>query len=184
MFDHWVGKIPWSRKWQLSPVFLLEESHGQRSLTGYSPWDRQESDMTEWLKVIQPITRTSYSCPYFSGPFLRVTFCLSGSDRLWEIPLCFSYLSLRSFYPCFIHLRNSVDVSVEKWHVFEASQCSISVSPSSYVCPKLCPTNFPALVSESAFFLGQIQVISLWPILRICQCPQGQLQNLAHLCHV
>ena len=33
----WVGKIPWRRKWQPTPVFLPEESHGQRSLTAYSP---------------------------------------------------------------------------------------------------------------------------------------------------
>ena len=32
-----VGKIPWRREWQLAPVFLPEESHGQRSLEGYSP---------------------------------------------------------------------------------------------------------------------------------------------------
>ena len=152
---------------------------------GYSPWDRKESDMTERLRVIQPITRTFYSCPYFSGPFLRVTFFfLPGSDRLWEIPLCFSDLRLRSFYPCFMHLPNSVDVSVEKCHVFEAPRCSISVTPSLYVCPRLGPISFPALVSASALFLGQIQVISLWPTPRICQCPQGQLQNLAQLCHV
>ena len=31
-----------------SPVFSPGESHGQRSLVGYSPWGRQESDMTEW----------------------------------------------------------------------------------------------------------------------------------------
>ena len=37
-FDPWVGKIPWSRKWQHAPVFLPEKSHGQRSLAGYSPW--------------------------------------------------------------------------------------------------------------------------------------------------
>ena len=30
-----------------NPVFLLRESHGQRSLVGYSPWDRKESDTTE-----------------------------------------------------------------------------------------------------------------------------------------
>ena len=36
-FDPWVGKIPWKRAWQPSPVFLSEESHGQRSLVGYSP---------------------------------------------------------------------------------------------------------------------------------------------------
>ena len=35
-FDPWVGKIPWSRKWQLAPVFLPGKFHGQRSLVGYS----------------------------------------------------------------------------------------------------------------------------------------------------
>ena len=40
-FDPWVGKIPWRRAWQPTPVFLLEESHGQRSLAGYSPWGRR-----------------------------------------------------------------------------------------------------------------------------------------------
>ena len=37
-FYPWVGKIPWRRKWQRTPVFLPGESHGQRSLTDYSPW--------------------------------------------------------------------------------------------------------------------------------------------------
>ena len=46
-FDPWVGKIPWRRKWQSTPVFLPGESHGQRSLAGYSPWGRKESDTTE-----------------------------------------------------------------------------------------------------------------------------------------
>ena len=50
-FDPWVGKIPWRRKWLLTPVFLPGESHGQRSLTGYSPWGREESDTTEWLTL-------------------------------------------------------------------------------------------------------------------------------------
>ena len=36
-FSPWVGKIPWKRAQQSTPVFLPEESHGQRSLTGYSP---------------------------------------------------------------------------------------------------------------------------------------------------
>ena len=36
-FDPWVGKIPWRREWQPIPVFLPKESHGQRSLVGYSP---------------------------------------------------------------------------------------------------------------------------------------------------
>jgi len=37
-FNPWVGKIPWRRKWQPTPVFLLGKSHGQRTLAGYSPW--------------------------------------------------------------------------------------------------------------------------------------------------
>ena len=36
-FDTWVGKIPWRRKWQPTPVFLPGKSHGQRSLAGYRP---------------------------------------------------------------------------------------------------------------------------------------------------
>ena len=35
--DPWVGKIPWKRAWQPTPVLLPGESNGQRSLTGYKP---------------------------------------------------------------------------------------------------------------------------------------------------
>ena len=35
-FNTWVGKIPWWRAWQLTPVFSPGKSHGQRSLEGYS----------------------------------------------------------------------------------------------------------------------------------------------------
>ena len=46
-FDVWVRMIPWRRAWQPAPVFLPGESHGQRSLAGYSPRGLTESDMTE-----------------------------------------------------------------------------------------------------------------------------------------
>ena len=36
-FDPWIRKIPWRRVWQLTPIFLPGESHGQRSLVGCSP---------------------------------------------------------------------------------------------------------------------------------------------------
>ena len=45
----WITKITWRREWLPTPVFLPGEFHGQRSLTGYSPRDRKESDMTERL---------------------------------------------------------------------------------------------------------------------------------------
>ena len=37
-FNPWVGKSPWRRKWQPTPVFLPGEFHGQKSLVSYSPW--------------------------------------------------------------------------------------------------------------------------------------------------
>ena len=36
-FDPWVGKIPWSRAWKSTPLFLPVKSYGQRNLAGYSP---------------------------------------------------------------------------------------------------------------------------------------------------
>ena len=55
-FDPWVRKIPWRRAWQPIPVFLPGESHGQRSLAGYSPWSRRESDLTNtFTELIKPM---------------------------------------------------------------------------------------------------------------------------------
>ena len=45
-FDHWIGKMPWRRPWQPTPVFLPGESHGQRSLAGHSLQGRKE-----WTQV-------------------------------------------------------------------------------------------------------------------------------------
>ena len=45
-FDPWVRKIPWRRKWQLTPSFLPGESHGQRSLV--APVNRVVNSRT-WL---------------------------------------------------------------------------------------------------------------------------------------
>ena len=46
-FNPWVQKIPWRREWQPTPVFLPGKSRAQRSLAGYSPQGRKESDTTE-----------------------------------------------------------------------------------------------------------------------------------------
>ena len=46
-FNPWVGKIPWRRAWQLTPVFLSGESHRQRSPEDCSPQGHKESDTTE-----------------------------------------------------------------------------------------------------------------------------------------
>ena len=49
------GRFLWRREWQSTPVFLLRESHRQRSLEGYSSWGRKQSDMTERLTLISYI---------------------------------------------------------------------------------------------------------------------------------
>ena len=51
MQEAWVQSLGWEypleEEWQPTPVFLPGKSHGQRSLGGYSPWGRKESDTTE-----------------------------------------------------------------------------------------------------------------------------------------
>ena len=48
--EMWVRSLGredhWRRKWQPTPVFLPGKSHGQRNLSGYSPWHQKESDAT------------------------------------------------------------------------------------------------------------------------------------------
>ena len=54
-FDPWVEKTPWGRARQPTPVFLPGESHGQRSLVGYSPEGGKEFDTTEMTLAHSPI---------------------------------------------------------------------------------------------------------------------------------
>ena len=62
-FKPWVGKILWRREWQSIPVFLPGESHGQRSLVGYSPRGCKESDTTEQptLSLSPTLTHLSFN---------------------------------------------------------------------------------------------------------------------------
>ena len=50
-FDVWVGKIPWRRKWQPTPLSLSGKSHGQGNLVDYRPWGHRESDTTARLHI-------------------------------------------------------------------------------------------------------------------------------------
>ena len=61
--QYWIWKIPCKRAWQSTPVFLPGESHGQRSLAGYSPKGCKESDMTQV---------TEDACTHASGAGVRV----------------------------------------------------------------------------------------------------------------
>jgi len=43
-FDPWVRKIPWSRRWPPTPVFMTGKPHEERSMVGYSPQGYKDSD--------------------------------------------------------------------------------------------------------------------------------------------
>ena len=57
------GKIPWSSKWQPTPVLLPGKSCGKKSLVGYSPWGHKESNTTEQLNM--------HTCSHNSVPRAR-----------------------------------------------------------------------------------------------------------------
>ena len=57
-FDPWVGKIPWRRVWKPTPIFLPGESHGQRSLAGYSPWRHSQTGLSQQACMLQPQSST------------------------------------------------------------------------------------------------------------------------------
>ena len=89
-FSPWVEVIPWSMQWQPTPVLLSGESHGQRSLVGYSPWGRKESDTTERLNsstrwvVLQGTQRSSLrggSGLHSSRPPWLLTAMPAGASR-------------------------------------------------------------------------------------------------------
>ena len=95
-FDSWVRKIPWRRKWQPTPVFLPGEAHGQRSLVGYSPWGRKESDTTKRLSRGRGTTNIPE--PFLvSHSVVTVLVCvparpLLGCESLWVYTVWCIYL--------------------------------------------------------------------------------------------
>ena len=76
----WVGKIPWRRKRQPTPVFLPGKSHEQRSLVGYTVHGvAKESDTTQWLNNKKPWWRSGSYDWWFSRERrgLNVLSCVS-----------------------------------------------------------------------------------------------------------
>ena len=54
----------------------LKNPHGQRSLTGYSPWGCKESDITEWLSTAAHILRKFFFSISWSQIFSQFIICL------------------------------------------------------------------------------------------------------------
>ena len=81
--ETWVGFLgqedfPWRRKWQPTPVFLPRESHGQRSLAGYSPWaHKSRTRLSEEAHSIMTCSSWNFSWFCYPSPpglFLLLVF--------------------------------------------------------------------------------------------------------------
>ena len=79
--DPWVGKIPWRRKWQPTPVFLPGEFHGWRSLVGYSPRGPQRVRL-DWVANTHGFAM--FAC---WQPFWLLEFLSTVNNAVMNIPL-------------------------------------------------------------------------------------------------
>ena len=117
-FDPWIRKISWWRAWQLSPGILPGEGHGQRSLAGYCPWGRQESDTTEQLST--PVSQSDIFSFFLSFSYVPLI-------HVFPIPVYWHWLNIvmRWLFPmCKEHSRNEAGPHEVSRHK------SLSVSPS------------------------------------------------------
>ena len=67
-FDPWVGKIPWRRECQPTPVLLPGKSHGWRKLVGYNPWGHKELDTTERLLFLSSFLWKCHTWSHWPEP--------------------------------------------------------------------------------------------------------------------
>ena len=76
-FDPWVGKIPWRRKWQPTPLLLPGKSHGRRSLVGSSPWGRWVGH--NWVTLLSLFTFIHWKRKWQPTPVF-----LPGKSQGWR----------------------------------------------------------------------------------------------------
>ena len=139
-FDSWVGKIPWRRKWQPTPVFLPGESHGQRSLVGYSPWGRKR--VGHDLATQQKKTFLGYiTWPSFEMTFLQVSAGLPSSRLDLTVPESSAEGGLpRLPSPCLVSPSHHC-LSPGHWALCETVSCTVGLPQLiSLVC---CLTALP-----------------------------------------
>ena len=83
MVDPWVGKIPWRRERQPTPVFLPGESHGQTSLVAYHPEGHKASDVTDHVRRYHPFCPRAEICSVWMPPYI-ITQCPRPHTNSWE----------------------------------------------------------------------------------------------------
>ena len=138
--DPRVGKIPWRRKGQPTPVFLPGKSHGQRSLAGFSPWGCKDSDRT--LQLNYKCLRTNR----FNSLGLSLLICnvtqleqttLQAFDSS-TVPLQTPGSNSTYCWRLFLFSRSIISDSVT---LCDPMDCSIPVFPVLHHTPKSAQTH-------------------------------------------
>ena len=80
-FDRWVRKSSWRMKWQPTPVFLPGESHGQRSLVGYSPWGSRVRH--DWASKQHKLEWHILSQWFSNWASIRITWKACSNTGYW-----------------------------------------------------------------------------------------------------
>ena len=121
-FNPWVGKIPWRRKWQPTPVSLPGKSHGQRNLAGYSPWGCKELDMTEWLHSLHFRVRLKFSTIYFYWNIVNLQCCVN----FYHTAKWFSYMYVCVCVSIYIYIHIYIFFSIIIYHrIVNIVYCSV-----------------------------------------------------------
>ena len=89
------GRFPWRRDWQPTLIFLPRESHGQRSLVGYSLWGRKESDTTERLTLSHSLNGSSHTVVFLRSRLLLCSSLLGGPWRPVAAVCCLCWFLFR-----------------------------------------------------------------------------------------
>ena len=151
MQEAWVDPlemIPWRKEWQPIPVFLPGEYPGQRSLAGYSPWGRIESDTTEWLTL----SLSSLFWHQGQSHGRQSSHRLGGGDSFRMIQAYYTYCVLYFYYYDISSTSDHQALDPGGWGPLCYGTCSFSralstTRPHLSWCPSTCsflaPATFP-----------------------------------------
>ena len=143
-FDPWVGKIPWRRAWQPTPVCLPGESHGRRSLEGYSPWSRRVGHDCRDLAhtvifVLLLLLRVSALCHFWSLSSSKLLCGFCNSPHLQRGNQGLAGFSNLPVLPSLI--RGAVRSASQFWPVSRHAGGALTSGPGSRSLRLLCASN-------------------------------------------
>ena len=104
-FRPWVGKVPWRRKWQPTPVFLPGKFHRQRSLAGYSLWGRKIGYDWACSHIKMQAFQEGVKSAVLTVNTLSVSVRITLANIYWVLS---TYLFIYSFVHLSIYLKSGL----------------------------------------------------------------------------